>query len=144
LLISFLNAILQGEQVIADLTHLNNEPLGSTQWERKDIFDVYCKNDKGEYFIVEMQNTYRKFFKYRSVFYSTFPIRKQARQGDWDFELKAVYIVGLLNFVFDEDKDSTEYFHHYVQLMEKNRKKVFYDKFTLMYLELPKFNKAEN
>jgi len=144
LLISFLNAILQGEQVITDLTYLNNEKLGSTQWERKAIFDVYCKNEKGEYFIVEMQNAYQKFFKDRSVFYSTFPIREQAKQGDWDFELKAVYIVGLLNFVFDEDKDSTEYFHHYVQLMEKNRKKVFYDKFTLMYLELPKFNKDEN
>ncbi len=47
LLISFLNALLQGEQVITDLTYLNNEHLGATQWERKAIFDVYCKNDKG-------------------------------------------------------------------------------------------------
>ena len=144
LLISFLNALLQGEQVITDLTYLNNEHLGATQWERKAIFDVYCQNDKGEYFIVEMQNAYQKFFKDRSVFYSTFPIREQAKQGDWDFELKAVYIVGLLNFVFDEDKDSTEYFHHHVKLMETTNKKVFYDKLTLIYLELPKFNKTED
>ena len=144
LLISFLNALLQGEQVITDLTYLNNEHLGATQWERKAIFDVYCKNDKGEYFIVEMQNAYQKFFKDRSLFYSTFPIREQAKQGDWDFELKAVYTVGLLNFVFDEDKDSKDYYHHEVKLMDVKRKKVFYDKLTLIYLELPKFNKTED
>ena len=144
LLISFLNALFQGKQVITDLTYLNNEHLGATMWERKAIFDVYCKNDKGEYFIVEMQNAYQKFFKDRSVFYSTFPIREQAKQGDWDFELKAVYVVGILNFVFDEDLDSAEYFHHHVQLMDTVTKKVFYDKFTLMYVELPKFNKTED
>jgi len=144
LLISFLNALLQGEQVITDLIYLNNEHLGATQWERKAIFDVYCKNDKGEYFIVEMQNAYQKFFKDRSVFYSTFPIREQAKQGDWDFELKAVYTVGLLNFVFDEDKDSQDYYHHEVKLMDVKRKKVFYDKLALIYLELPKFNKTED
>ena len=144
LLISFLNALLQGEQVITDLTYLNNEHLGATQWERKAIFDVYCKNEKGEYFIVEMQNAYQKFFKDRSIFYSTFPIREQAKQGDWDFELKAVYTVGLLNFVFDEDKDTKDYYHHEVKLMDVKRKKVFYDKLTLIYLELPKFNKAED
>lgn len=144
LLISFLNALLQGEQVIADLTYMNNEHLGNTQWERKAIFDVYCRNDKGEYFIVEMQNAYQKYFKDRSVFYTTFPIREQALQGDWDFELKAVYTVGLLNFVFDEDKNSEEYYHHEVKLMDTRRKKVFYDKLTLIYLELPKFNKGED
>ena len=144
LLISFLNALLQGEQVIADLTYMNNEHLGTTQWERKAIFDVYCRNDKGEYFIVEMQNAYQKYFKDRSVFYTTFPIREQALQGDWDFELKAVYTVGLLNFVFDEDKNSEEYYHHEVKLMDTRRKKVFYNKLTLIYLELPKFNKGED
>lgn len=144
LLISFLNALLQGEQVIADLTYMNNEHLGTIQWERKAIFDVYCRNDKGEYFIVEMQNAYQKYFKDRSVFYTTFPIREQALQGDWDFQLKAVYTVGLLNFVFDEDKNSEEYYHHEVKLMDTRRKKVFYDKLTLIYLELPKFNKGED
>jgi predicted transposase/invertase (TIGR01784 family) len=81
--------------------------------------------------------------KDRSVFYSTFPIRDQAQRGEWDFQLNAVYTVGILDFVFDEDKDSPEYYHHHVQLMETRRKKVFFEKLTYIYLEMPKFTKTE-
>jgi len=144
LLVSFLNALLGDEQHIVDLTYLNNEHLGGYGSERKAIFDVYCENDRGEKFIVEMQNVYQQFFKDRSVFYSTFPIREQARRGDWNFELTAVYTVGILNFVFEEDRDSPECYHHKVMLMDVDRQKVFYDKLTFIYLEMPKFTKSEN
>ena len=104
---------------------------------------VYCENVKGERFIVEMQKARQKYFKDRSVFYSTFPIREQAKVGDWDYELKSVYTVGILNFVFDEDKDDEEYYHHEVKLMDVGRKEVFYEKLTFIYLEMPKFRKRE-
>ena len=83
LLISFLNALLYKEQHVVDITYLRND------W--KYMFDVYCENDKGEKFIVEMQKAEQQFFKDRSVFYSTFPIREQALRGEWDYKLKAVY-----------------------------------------------------
>ena len=144
LLISFLNALFGDEQHVCDLTYLNNEHLGSYGGERRAIFDVYCENDKGEKFIVEMQNVYQQFFKDRSVFYSTFPIREQAKRGDWDFELTAVYTVGILNFVFDEDRYSPDCYHHKVMLMDVERKSIFYDKLTFIYLEMPKFMKGEH
>ena len=93
-------------------------------------------------FLVEMQKGEQQSFKDRSVFYSTFPIREQAKRGNRDYELKAVYTVGILNFVFD-DKDD-EYFHHEVKLMDIQTKEVFYDKLTFVYLEMPKFNKQEH
>ncbi|MBM6866939.1 PD-(D/E)XK nuclease family transposase, partial [Bacteroides caecigallinarum] len=63
-------------------------------------------------------------------------------KGEWNYELKAVYVIGILNFTFyDED---SEYFHHEVKLVDINTKEVFYDKLTFMYLEMPKFNKTEN
>ena len=123
------------------MTYLNAEQLGRSESDRKAVFDVYCKNVKGERFIVEMQKARQKFFKDRSVFYSTFPIRDQAKSGDWNYELKSVYTVGILNFVFDEDKDDEEYYHHEVKLMDVERKEVFYDKLTFIYLEMPKFRK---
>ena len=55
--------------------------------------------------------------------------------------MKSVYTVGILNFVFDEDKDDEEYYHHEVKLMDVERKEVFYDKLTFIYLEMPKFRK---
>lgn len=144
LLIGFLNALFHGTHTITDLNYLNSEQLGIHKEDRRAIFDVYCETESGERFIVEMQNVFQQFFKDRSVYYSTFPIREQARRGEWNFRLEAVYTVGILNFVFDEDKNSTDYFHHEVKLMDVNTKKVFYDKLTFIYLELPKFTKTEN
>ena len=36
------------------------------------------------------------------------------------------------------------YYHHVVQLMDVNKKEVFYDKLTYIYLEMPKFRKTED
>lgn len=144
LLIGFLNALFHGTHTITDLNYLNSEQLGIRKEDRRAIFDVYCETESGEKFIVEMQNVFQQFFKDRSVYYSTFPIREQAQRGEWDYRLEAVYTVGILNFVFDEDKNSKDYYHHEVKLMDVNTKKVFYDKLTFIYLELPKFTKTEN
>lgn len=144
LLIGFLNSLLHLEHEITDVTYLNTEHLSMAEWDRKAVFDVYCENTVGEKFIVEMQKAGQKFFKDRSVYYASFPIREQAKRGDWDYELKAVYTIGILNFVFDEDRDDENYFHHEVKLMDVHRKEVFYDKLTFIYLEMPKFRKSED
>lgn len=144
LLIGFLNALFHGTRVITDVKYLSNEHLGTALDTRKAIFDVYCESESGERFIVEMQNVFQRFFKDRSIFYSTFPIREQAKRGEWDFRLDAVYTIGILNFVFDEDRESSDYYHHEVKLMDVETKKVFYDKLTFIYLELPKFTRGED
>ena len=142
LLISFLNALLFKEQTVKDVTYLNTEHLGTQEYDRRAVFDVYCENEKGEKFLVEMQKGEQQFFKDRSVFYSTFPIREQAKRGEWNYELKAVYTIGILNFTFDSL--DPEYFHHEVKLVDMGARKVFYDKLTFIYLEMPKFNKRED
>jgi predicted transposase/invertase (TIGR01784 family) len=143
LLLDFLNELIKEHGHIQSLTYLKAEQLGLSEYERRAVFDLYCESETGEKFIVEMQKAKQKYFKDRSVFYSTFPIRDQAQRGEWNFQLNAVYTVGILDFVFDEDKDSPDYFHHHVQLMETKRKKVFYEKLTYIYLEMPKFTKTE-
>ena len=142
LLISFINSLLHGREKIKDLTYLNAEHLGVGEADRKAIFDVYCENENGEKFLVEMQRGEQQYFKDRSLYYATFPIREQAHRGDWNYELKCVYIIGILNFCFD-DTDPEEY-HHEVQLLNNRTYNVFYDKLTFIYLEMPKFNKTED
>ncbi|MDE5678246.1 PD-(D/E)XK nuclease family transposase, partial [Phocaeicola sp.] len=73
LLISFLNALLLDREVIKDVTYLNTEHLGTQEYDRRAIFDVYCENDRGEKILVEMQRGEQQFFKDRSVYYATFP-----------------------------------------------------------------------
>ncbi len=142
LLISFLNSLFDGKEVIEDLQYLNAEHLGHAMAERKAVFDVYCKNDKGEKFLIEMQKAEQSYFIDRSIYYSTFPIQEQAPKGKWNFELKRVYTIGILNFIFNE-KDPN-YMHHEVKLMEINKKEIFFDKLTYIYLEMPKFRKEKS
>ncbi|MCI5227571.1 MAG: Rpn family recombination-promoting nuclease/putative transposase [Candidatus Electrothrix sp. AX2] len=143
LLLDFLNELLKEEQgEIRNLTYLKTEQLGDTDIDRKAIFDLYCENERGEKFIVELQKSKQNFFKDRTLYYSTFPIREQAERGDWNFKLKAVYTVALLDFVFDEDKDQPEKYRYDVKLSDIDTHKVFYDKLTFIYLEMPKFTKS--
>lgn len=144
LTLHLVNALLQGREVIKSLTLLPNEQLGDTEEDRRSVFDVYCENEKGDKIIIEMQKAEQQWFKDRSVYYSSYPIRSQGAKGRWLFGLKAVYTIGILNFVFDEDKDDEAYYHHVVQLMDVNKKEVFYDKLTYIYLEMPKFKKTED
>ena len=143
LLLDFLNVLLKDEQgEIKDLTYLKSEHLGTGELDRKAIFDLYCENEKGEKFIVELQKTKQNFFKDRTIYYSTFPIREQAKRADWNYELKAVYTIAILDFVFDEDKNEQPKFRYDIKLTDTETKKVFYDKLTFIYLEMPKFNKT--
>ena len=143
LLLDFLNELLKEEQgLIVELNYIKTEQLGDTPMDRKAIFDLYCENDKGEKFIVELQKSKQNFFKDRSVYYATFPIREQAKRAEWNYELKAVYTIGILDFVFEEDQDEIDKYRYDVQLTDRETKKVFYDKLTFIYLEMPKFNKT--
>jgi len=145
LLIDFLNALLPESNQIADLTFKNSEQLGQTELDRKAIYDIYCENINGEKFIVELQKAKQNYFKERTIYYSTFPIREQAEKGHWDYNLKAVYCVGILDFTFDDYESEPEKNEvvHIIKLKNQSGK-VFYDKLTYIYLEMPNFTKAES
>jgi predicted transposase/invertase (TIGR01784 family) len=144
LLIDFLNALLPQTDKIVDLTFKNNEQLGQTDLDRKAIYDIYCENEKGEKFIVELQKAKQNYFKERTIYYSTFPIREQAEKGEWNYNLKAVYCIGILDFTFDDYETEPEKSEvvHTIKLKNQNGK-TFYEKLTFIYLEMPNFKQSE-
>ena len=142
LLISFLNALLPERHQIQDLQYTKNEYQGASALDRKAIFDLNCTSTSGERFVVELQKAKQNYFKDRSLYYATFPIQEQAQRGEWNYQLAAVYTVGILDFVFEEDQkahDTTVV--HTVQLKNQHGQ-VFYDKLTFIYLTLPHFKKT--
>lgn len=142
LLIDFLNSLFNGEHVVKDVTFLNSEHVGDVHTDRKAIFDVYCENEHGEKFIVEMQNAYQTYFKDRSLYYATFPIREQAQKGEgWNYKLKHVYVVALLNYDMSDPAFSDDTINHDIGLLDKQTHRVFNDKLTFKYVEISKFNK---
>ena len=139
----FSQQLVYGKQVVKDVSYLNPEHVGDVYTDRRAIFDVYCEGENGEKFIVEMQNAYQTYFKDRSLFYSTFPIREQAPKGDdWDFKLNHVYTVALLNFSMNDDAFDKEKTRHHVQLCNTATHKISYDKQEFIYVVLAKFNKT--
>jgi len=144
-LIDFLNCLLQGKEApIVELEYRNNEKLGENELDRKAIFDLYCRSSNGTSFIVELQKAKQKFFKDRALFYSTFPIQEQAKKGEWDFKLGKIYTVAILDFIFEEDSDTPEKYLYEVKLTELKTQKVFYDKLSFIYLEMPRFKKQKH
>jgi predicted transposase/invertase (TIGR01784 family) len=142
LLIDFLNQLLPAHHQIAQLSFKNPENFSNTAEERKAIFDIYCESVSGERFIVEMQKAKMHFFKDRSLFYSTFPIREQGQKGVWNFRLLPVYFIAILDFIYDEKEDERK-FRRDVCLKDQDGD-VFYDKLHFKFLQMPLFNKTEN
>jgi len=145
LLLDFLNALLPQQNKIIDLTFKNTEQIGQSEADRKAIYDIYCENQQGEKFIVELQKVKQNYFKERTIYYSTFPIREQGEKGDWNYNLKAVYCVGILDFTFDDYENEPEKSEvvHTIKLKNQHSK-TFYDKLTYIYLEMPNFKQKES
>ena len=158
-LISFLNDLLDIEDKIVSIEYKNLEKLGLNSSDRKTIYDIYCTDEKNNNFrvksffsktfasnIVELQRAKQKYFKDRSIYYTTFPIQEQSKHGDWDYKLKQVYFVGILDFTFKdgrlkENQKDTKYLTK-VELKDDNNQ-VFYDKLSYYFLEMPKFKKQD-
>lgn len=142
LLLDFLNAVLQEEVgLITSIEFSKNEHLGLHELDRKAVFDIYCITESGERIIVEIQKAFQAFFKERTLYYGTFALQEQAIRGEWNFDLKAVFCISLLDFVMDSSESKSAKFLHKVKLIEEESGKVFNDKLCFVYLEIPKFKK---
>ncbi len=142
LLIDFLNQLLPPHHQIAELSFQNPETLPDVPEDRKAIFNIYCIAASGERFIVEMQKAKVNFFKDRSLFYVSFPIREQAEKGEWSFYLPPVYFVAILDFEYDEAEERRK-FRRDVALKDQDGD-LFYDKLHFRFLQMPLFTKQEH
>jgi len=147
ILIDFLNSQLPDMHQIATLEFRNTEQLGMVALDRKTVYDIYCEGTNGDCFIVEMQKAPQRFFKDRALFWTSFPIRNQAPKGlidgkTWDFELKAIYLIAILGFVYDQNEEKQKFMRD-VQLRDQDGD-LFYDKLRFIFLQMPLFTKTES
>jgi len=131
LLIDFLNELLKGKKVITDINYNKNEHSGPVSESRKMIFDLPCTGQDGELFIIEVQRIRQQYFKDRAVYYCSRLIHDQAPKGkDWDYSLKEVYFIGIMDSVL-EDSALSECIH-YVHLSYEKTGRKFYKKLSLI------------
>jgi predicted transposase/invertase (TIGR01784 family) len=139
LLVHLLNVIIGKREKIVDVLYRRSEQLGRKKEERKAIYDIYCENDRGEHLVIEMQVGKQLYFMDRCLYYATFPIRSQAKKGKWNYKLKPVYIIAILDFVHDKSND--DYINCYSIMNEKGHKRIS-DNLFFITIELPKFRKT--
>ena len=139
-LITFLNALLEGEQRIVNLKYLDKEQPGESTDDKSLIYDVYCEVEGGDHIIVEMQNKSQPWFKERCVYYMSRAISRQGEPGkEWHYsDLKAVYMIAFMNF---KRSDISERFRTDVCLMDMEQRTPFSDKQRMVFLQLPLFTK---
>lgn len=139
---AFLTDLLEPESAIVEIIFLDKEMSPSAQYERGVIYDLRCKTEDGNEFIVEMQNKSQSHFSDRILYYLSRSLSSQGQMGDtWDFELKPVYGIFFLNFHLNNFKPMTV---RTVQLKVSETGEVFNEKLRAYTLELPDYrNKKE-
>ena len=140
-LIHFLNSLLEGEHVIADLTYGNVEEDGEGANERRVIFDLRCIGEGGEIFLVEMQLQNQEFFFDRAVSYTSRTISREVKRGKKgdSYELPPVYFVAVLGFRLNDEH--TDKYYYSAKIIDEFDHEVLYPKLSYKMLVLPNFNK---
>jgi len=143
-LISFINSMLPDHfGPVTDIQFSPSEHFGNNPSAREIIFDVFCHNQEGEKFIIEMQRSKQAFFMDRIVFYASTAIVEQGIKGEWNYQLTPVFVICLLDFVMNGRNNPMRYFRDAV-LTDYWTKEIIFDKLHLLIVELPIFAKSIN
>jgi len=120
---------------ITGLTYLPNE---ADRWKGDDknvIMDVLCETAEGKKIIVEMQQQDRFWLKNRMMYYGAAMLSRQIAAGDSYGDLKAVYVVCLMNFKLKHDDDRLIYAY---QMRERESNELYGELLSIYLCELPR------
>ena len=101
-----------------------------------------------------MQKASQINFIDRSIYYASFPIQEQGEKGYiremddkkvyWKYELRKVYVIGVLNFIIDDNPNHTEVVTHAKIRYDEYENELYSDKLEFINIEMPKFQKSED
>ena len=125
--------------------------LGLKQDQRRAVFDIFCENEKGEVFIVEMQKSRQKYFSDRVLYYASFAIQQQtmivkeklekepdeAVRKRWNYQINKVYVICVLNYIMEPSLPDK--YRWDIVRMDRELKVPFSETLNEIYLEMPKF-----
>ena len=131
---------------IADVEIEESEQLGITSEERKATLDMYCTAEDGSKFLIEVQISNQEHFTERSIFYAPRLISKDASRGVWDYNIRPVFVLGLLNFDMRHlesfSPDPNKFIHKY-SLLEEESLEPMSRNLRFAFLEIQRFNKKK-
>lgn len=132
LLIRFLNALFEGEMVIKEVEFRDKEILPFHAVVKKIYYDVYCTTDRGDHFILEMQQEESENFASRILFYTSSAIVHQGIKGI-EYEIDPVYCVVLTDFNLS---GMTKSLKKDIILTDRKTGETYTDRMRLIFLSL--------
>ncbi len=138
ILIAFLNDCISDHVgVIREIRFLPTEHIGLAEAEKKLIFDIYCTNERGQRFIIEMQRARQDYFADRVITYISRIISNEASRGARRYDIPPVYSFNILDYNAPEFMGREEYF--WAVHLKDNQNRIFSKKIILFFMELTKF-----
>ena len=137
---SFLNALLEGDvEKITSVTFENVEMPRDTINQRGVTFDLLCTTETGDSILIEMQNSYQKFFKTRANFYIFNLMRKKINRGiEWGkMENDITRIIGI--FIMGDGLAGLDDAITCTAECNVKTGEIFWDRHRKYFINLPKF-----
>ncbi len=134
-----LQALIQTETPIEQVTFLPNELSRLTRDSRGGIYDLACTDAAGNFFIVEMQLSQYPEFIQRMKFYSLYRFNTLVKKGDYTFEgLPRIYCIGILAAnIFPAIAA-----YHNMAVLRNQHGELIDEQTTFVTVELAKFTKS--
>ncbi len=133
-----LQALINSPVAIQEVTFIQNEIKGITRDSRSGIYDLFCKDERGNEFIVEMQLSEYPEFIQRMKFYAFYRLNTLIRKGDYQFDnLPKIYCIGILAVsIFPHVAD-----YQNVAVLKNQNNELIDEQMTFITVELDKFDK---
>jgi len=139
ILISLLNAILEDYQTcpIESIEILN--PLGSKEYskDKLTILDIKAKDQKGEFYNIEMQISDQYYYQKRALYYWSRLYTSQISEGIGYQNLTRTVSINILNFNAIKEKN----YHNIYRVRELKQNTDLTDHLEIHFIELDKFTK---
>ncbi|WP_375417338.1 Rpn family recombination-promoting nuclease/putative transposase [uncultured Hymenobacter sp.] len=133
-----LQALIQSDTPIAEVTFLPNELVRLNPDSRGGVYDLACTDELGRYFIVEMQLSNYPEFLQRMKFYSLYRFNTLVLRGDYSFKnLPRIYCIGILGTTIFPEISA----YHNTAVLRNEAGELMDDQTVFITVELPKFVK---
>ena len=139
-LIGFLNFLLDLEDPIIDLSYLNNESIPLDKDSRECIFDILCEDEKGEKYLIEMQNAGIGYMRNRMLYYACRLIDRMGEKGrEWNYDFNKIYSICIMNYTYEQNPVLRRDF----KLCEPGTTNLMSDRLNFIMLQLPCLEKGD-
>ena len=140
IMLSFLNAILEGE--VDRITHVkfeNVEMPPPSLHQRGVTFDLLCTTEKGDNVLIEMQNSSQRYFKTRANFYIYNLMRRKIHKGhNWaSMKRDITRILGI--FIMGSRMEGLDKVITRTGECDLDTGKEFWDRVRKFFISLPMF-----